>query len=47
MLVFTIHEKQSYKNNKSKISAPAWNKHLKYLMDHIAYQIFKIILNIC
>ena len=39
--------KKSYKNNKSKISAPTWNKHLKYLMDHIAYQMFTIILNIC
>ena len=39
--------KMSYKNNKFKISAPAWMKNFSYLMDHILYQIFKIILNIC
>ena len=38
--------KKSYKNNKFKISAPTWNEELEYLMDHILYQIFKIILNI-
>ena len=37
--------KKSYKNNKFKISAPAWNEELN-LTDHILYQIFKIILNI-
>ena len=37
--------KKSYKNNKFKISAPTWND-LNYLMDHILYQIFKIILSI-
>ena len=36
--------KKSYNNNKSKISDPTWN--LNYLMDHILYQKFKIILNI-
>ena len=34
--------KSSYNNNKFKISAPT----LSYQMDHIQYQIFKIILNI-
>ena len=38
--------KKSYKNNKFKISAPTWNEELNYLMDHILYQIFKIILKI-
>ena len=38
--------KISYNNNKFKISAPTWNNNLNYLMDHIIYQIFKIILNI-
>ena len=39
--------KKSYKNNKFKISAHTWNEefHL-FLMDHILYHIFKIILNI-
>ena len=39
---------KSFKNNKFKISAPTWNDmiNLNYLMDHILYQIFKIILNI-
>ena len=36
--------KKSYKNNNFKISAAM--KNLNYLMDHILYQIFKIILNI-
>ena len=36
--------KKSYKNNNFKISAGM--KNLNYLMDHILYQIFKIILNI-
>ena len=34
--------KSSYNNNKFKISV----KNLSYQMDHIQYQIFKIILNI-
>ena len=38
--------KNSYKNNKFKVSAPTWNENLNYLIDHILYQIFKIILNI-
>ena len=33
-------------NNKFKISAPTWNEDLNYLMDHILYQKFKVILNI-
>ena len=39
---------KSFRNNKFKISAPTWNDmiNLNYLMDHILYQIFKIILNI-
>ena len=36
----------SYNNNKFKISAPTWSENLTYQMDHIQYQIFKIILNI-
>ena len=38
--------KSSYNNNKFKISAPTWSEELSYQMDHIQYQIFKIILNI-
>ena len=38
--------KSSYNNNKFKISAPTWSENLSYQMDHIQYQIFKIILNI-
>ena len=38
--------KSSYNNNKFKISAPIGVKSLSYQMDHIQYQIFKIILNI-
>ena len=38
--------KKSDKNNKFKIQAPALNEKFNYLMDHILYQIFKIILNI-
>ena len=39
--------KSSYNNNKFKISAPTWSEDsLSYQMDHIQYQIFKIILNI-
>ena len=38
--------KSSYNNNKFKISAPHGVKGLSYQMDHIQYQIFKIILNI-
>ena len=33
--------RKSYKNNNFKISTPALN----YLMDHILYQIYRIILN--
>ena len=38
--------KSSYNNNKFKISAQHEVKSLSYQMDHIQYQIFKIILNI-
>ena len=37
--------KISYKNNKFKISAPTWNEKFEFLMHHILYQIFKIVLN--
>ena len=37
--------KKSYKNNKFKIAVATWNEEFE-LMDHILYQIFKIILNI-
>ena len=37
--------KSSYNNNKVEISAPTWNDELSYRMDHILYQILKIILN--
>ena len=51
---FTIHQKIykfkkitiNLENNKFKISAPTWNEDLNYLMDHILYQKFKVILNI-
>ena len=36
--------KTSYNNNKFKISAPARMINLNCLMDHILYQIFKIML---
>ena len=38
--------KKSCKNNKFKISAPTWIEQFNYLMDHILYQMFEIILNI-
>ena len=38
--------KSTYNNNKFKISAPAWNETLIYLMDRIIYQKYKAILNI-
>ena len=38
--------KSSYNNNKFKISPPTWSEEFNYQMDHIQYQIFKIILNI-
>ena len=39
--------KSSYNNNKFKISAPTWSEEFECCqMDHIQYQIFKIILNI-
>ena len=38
--------KMSHKNNKFKISPQHGMKNLNYLMDHILYQILKIILNI-
>ena len=37
--------KSSYNSNKFKISAQHGMISLNYLMDHILYQIFKIILN--
>ena len=36
--------KISYNKNKFKLSAPTWIDKFNYLMDHILYQIFKIIL---
>ena len=47
ILACTIHGKNiktSYKNNKFKISAPTWTENVNYLMDHIQYLMFKIIL---
>ena len=38
--------KSTYNNNKFKISAPAWNETLIYLMDRTIYQKYKAILNI-
>ena len=38
--------KKSYKNNEFKYQLQHGMKNLNYLMDHILYQIFKIILNI-
>ena len=38
--------KKSYKSNKFKKSVPTCNQKFDYLMDHILYQIFKIILSI-
>ena len=38
--------KNSYNNNKFKISAPTWNDKFELLIDCILYQIFKIILSI-
>ena len=38
--------KSSYNNSKFKISAQRGVKNLSYQMDHIQYQIFKIILDI-
>ena len=38
--------KMFYKNNEFKISAPTWNEEFELLIDHILYQIIKIILNI-
>ena len=48
ILAFIIHEKKSYKNNKFKLSAQLLREmiNLNYLMDHILYHIFKIILSI-
>ena len=36
----------AYNNNKFKKSAPTWKDNLNCLMDHILYQILKIILSI-
>ena len=38
--------KKSYENNKFNIQLQHGMKNLNYLMDHILYQIFKIILKI-
>ena len=38
--------KKSYRDNKFKISVQYRMKKLNYLMNHILYQIFKIVLNI-
>ena len=38
--------KNSYNNNKFKIPAPTWNKNLNCLINHILYQICKIILSV-
>ena len=38
--------KSSYNNDKFKISAQRGPRNLSFQMDHIQYQIFKIILNI-
>ena len=38
--------KSSYSKNKFKTPAPAWNDEFELPIDHILYQIFKIILNI-
>ena len=38
--------KELYKNNKCKISAPAWNHKIAWWMDHILCQVFKTILSI-
>ena len=37
--------KKSYKNNKFEISSPIQNEEFELPMEHILYQIFKIILN--
>ena len=37
--------KNSYNDNKFKISTPTWNDNLNYQMVRILYQTFKIILN--
>ena len=34
------------KINLNKVSTPTWNEELNYLMNHILYEIFKIILDI-
>ena len=36
--------KNSYKNNKFKITAPTRNKNLNYLADHNLYHVLNIIL---
>ena len=38
--------KMSYKNNKFRMSGLMLNEKLNYQMDHIPYQLFKIILSI-
>ena len=38
--------KSSYNNNKFRISAPIWNDEFELPVNHILYQIFKIILSI-
>ena len=49
ILAYTTHgkmEKKSQKNNKFKVSAPAWNKKFELPDGSILYQIFKTILRI-
>ena len=46
-IYYTWKNMQSaYNNNKFKKSAPTWKDNLNCLMDHILYQILKIILSI-
>ena len=46
LIMYLLHMEKSYKNNKSKISAPVSNENLNYLTHHLLYLIFKIILSI-
>ena len=38
--------KSLYNNNNIKTSAATWSDKFKFLMDHILYEIFKIVLSI-
>ena len=46
LIMYSLHMEKSYKNNKSKISAPVSNENLNHLTHHLLYLIFKIILSI-